>query len=352
MRQNGFWFYGIIPPIINHQELFTMQHALAVIIVSFNTRDLLHACLASLADCTLPLSIIVVDNASFDGSVQMVRESFPTVAVIETGCNLGFAAANNLGMQQAAEADYLLLLNPDTVVHPGAIEQLVAFLDAHPRVGMVSPRLRNPDGSLQRAAFRFPTLLMSIFEVFPPGAALPGRFYNSWWHGRYPQEAADAPFPIDHPLGACMLVRRAVLAHVGGFDERYFMYSEEVEWCWRIRQAHWAIWQLPTAWVTHVGGGATRQFRRRMLVELHRSRIQFFHQHYRPAFRSAHQLITGLGMLRATLLAWRDYQRNTITSDELRLRLLAYGEVMKIHSRSIRTRYPAKTPAHQDRSTG
>jgi GT2 family glycosyltransferase len=234
---------------------------------------------------------------------------------------------------EGSSPDYVLLLNPDTVVHAGAIETLVAFLDQHPRVGVASPRLLNPDGTIQAAAFRFPTLSMTLLDLFPPGEVLPGRLYGSWWHGRYPQEQAQptsppSPFPIDHPLGACMLVRRTVLEEVGLLDEGYFMYSEEVEWCWRVRQAGWAIWQVPQAIVTHVGGASTSQFRHRMFLELHRSRVRFFKHHYSPRFRHLHRAITRAGMLRATLRCWFQYAQRQITREELRARLWAYGAVV------------------------
>ena len=239
---------------------------------------------------------------------------------------------DNAKPEFAAPPSAVLLLNPDTIVQPGSIEALASFLQVHPRVGMASPRLLNPDGSIQLAAFRFPTLTMSALEVFPPGEVLPGRLYNSWWHGRYPQERREEthPFPIDHPLGACMLVRREVIEEAGLLDERYFMYSEEIDWCWRIRHCGWAIWQVPAAQVTHIGGAATRQFRQRMQVELYRSRITFFRQHYSRRFLQAHRLLTGIGMVRAALLAWWDYQRGCIDQDELRARLLAYGEISRL----------------------
>jgi GT2 family glycosyltransferase len=224
----------------------------------------------------------------------------------------------------------VLFLNPDTVVHPGAIEALVAFLEAHPRVGAVGPRLLNPDGSIQSAAFHFPTLAMTLLDLFPPGEVLPGRLYNSWWHGRYAQERdGETPFPIDHPLGACILARRAVVEQIGGMDEQFFMYSEEVDWCYRVRQAGWAIWQVPTARVTHVGGAATRQFRTRMLTALYESRLRFFRKHYRPRFFRWHVRIVLAGMLRAALLAWREYLFGRLTRDELRARLWAYSTIMQ-----------------------
>ncbi len=313
---------------------------IGVIIVSYNTSALLAACLESLGTCTLPLRIVVVDNASHDESVLLTQTRFPAVDVCALESNRGFAAATNIGFRRLAGDDatttfsplpFTLLLNPDTVVQPGAVESLVRFLQAHPRVGLVSPRLLNPDGTVQRAAFRFPTLVMSLLDVFPPGEVLPGRLYNSWWHGRYPQEGQGmVPLRIDHPLGACMLVRQATVAEVGLLDERYFMYSEEIEWCWRITQAGWAIWQVPEAQVVHVGGAATRQFRQQMLIELHRSRVAFFQQHYPARFLVVHRMITHVGMIWASGRAWYDYAQGCLTRTELCARLWAYGEIMRL----------------------
>ena len=334
--------------------------SIGVVIVSFNTRELLHDCLASLRACALPLRVVVVENASCDGSAALVRECFPDVELIELAQNVGFAAGTNIGIPRVmsskfnvqssesspkaesqtqnfelltlnSQLDYILLLNPDTVVHPGAIETLAAFLDAHPRVGAVGPRLLNYDGTVQSAAFRFPTLAMTALDLFPPGEALPGRLYNSWWHGRYPQEPrAETPFPIDHPLGACILIRRAAIEQIGGLDEQFFMYAEEVDWCYRIRQAGWSIWQEPRAHVTHIGGAATSQFRSKMLIVLYESRLRFFRKHYSRGCIRLHRLIVRAGMLRATLQAWRDYARRRISGDDLRARLWAYGKIFQL----------------------
>jgi N-acetylglucosaminyl-diphospho-decaprenol L-rhamnosyltransferase len=324
-----------------------------VVVVSYNTRELLRACLASCRRCCgLPLRVVVVDNASGDGSAAMVRASFPEAELVALDANLGFAAGTNVGLRrllssefsvlsledqhsklktQNSKLDYVLLLNPDTVVHPGAIEAMVAFLEAHPRVGAVGPRLLNPDGTVQPAAFRFPTLTMTLLDLFPPGEVLPGRLYNSWWHGRYPQEAtASAPFPIDHPLGACILTRREVIEQVGPLDERFFMYSEEVDWCCRVHAAGWAIWQEPRACVTHVGGAATSQFRSRMQIALYESRLRFFRKHRSPRFVRAHTWIVRAGMLRVALRAWRDGARGRLGRDELRARLWAYGKIFQL----------------------
>ena len=330
--------------------------SIGVVIVSFNTCELLRGCLESLRGCALPLRVVVVENGSRDGSAAMARACFPEIELIALEHNVGFAAGTNVGLRrvlssefkvlnkdaensklktQNSKLDYVLLLNPDTVVHPGAIAALAAFLDAHPRVGAVGPRLLNTDGSVQPAAFRFPTLAMTLLDLFPPGQALPGRLYGSWWHGRYPHEqCADAPFPIDHPLGACILARRAVVEQVGMLDERFFMYAEEVDWCYRIRQAGWAIWQEPRARVTHVGGAATSQFRSRMLIALYESRLRFFRKHYSRRFIRWHIRIVRAGMLRAALLDWRDYARGCLGGAELRARLWTYGTISQFKVKS------------------
>jgi hypothetical protein len=320
-----------------------LEPTIGIVIVSYNTGALLADCLHSLRACRLPLHILVVDNASTDNSTTMVRARFPDVHLCALDQNVGFAAANNIGLRWFGYGSkpstsaphrpaYVLLLNPDTVVHTGAIETLVQFLRAHPRIGLVGPRLLNPDGSIQTAAFRFPTLSMSLLDVFPPGEVLPGRLYASWWNGRYPEETAvpAIPFPIDHPLGACLLVRGRVVEQVGLLDEHYFMYSEEIDWCWRIRQAGWAIWQVPQAHVTHIGGASTGQFRQRMLVELHRSRVRFFHQHYSPLFLRVHSLITTAGMLRLIVLVWWAWLCGRTRRDELRARTWAYATIMRV----------------------
>lgn len=306
-----------------------------VAIVSYNTCALLRDCLQSLASCTIPLAVAVVDNGSRDDSVAMVRAQFPWVELIVPHENLGFAKGTNVGMRallaQHPAMCTMLMLNPDTVVHAGAIEALVAFLAAHPRVGVVSPRLLNSDGSLQRAAFRFPTPAMTFFELFPPGEVTPGRFYASWWNGRYAQEVdGSAPFPIDHPLGACMVTRTRVLQQVGMLDEAYFMYAEEVDWCRQVRQAGWAIWQQPAAVVTHIGGASSRQFRGAMLKALWQSRHKYWLR-WCPAHDVWwHRFWLRLGMWRQQWLAWRQYRAGTLPAPEYQAQVAVYREIRSL----------------------
>ncbi len=302
---------------------------IGVVIVSYNTAELLRRCLESLQVCQRPLQIVVVDNGSRDESVWLVRNAFPWVSVRELPDNPGYAAACNEGIRALAPTCWaILVLNPDTETLPGAIEAMADFLIAHPRVGMVGPRLLNPDGTLQRAAFRFPDLITTALDLFPPGEVLPGRLYDSWWHGRYPAELADTPFPIDYPLGACMMVRTATIAEVGGMDEGYFMYCEEIDWCRRIKQAGWAIWQVPAARVIHVGGAATRQLRWRMFVALWRARARYIARFGSPAIRRAYTVLVAIGMLRLIGNAWYAYLTGRISRDELRSHLLAYSLIL------------------------
>lgn len=329
---------------------------LHVVIVHYNTPALLRGCLCSLRDSTVSHRVVVVDNASRDRVVEALPNEFPEVSFIFNKENRGYAAANNQGIRflaslprlpappspaaenQAArlgdgemggendEEPAVLLLNPDTVVPPGALETLVVFLEDYPRVGAVGPRLLNPDGSLQENAFTFPTLLMSFFDFFPSH----GRLYHSRLNGRFPEMHGDEPFAIDHPLGACLLLRGAALQEVGLLDEDYFMYVEEVDLCYRLKQASWEVWHVPTVGVVHYGGQSTKQVSERMLVELHRSRYRFFHKYYSPVFRFFHRQITLLGLLRRMRQDREAWSQEEITEERLSARLTAYSEIMAL----------------------
>jgi GT2 family glycosyltransferase len=251
---------------------------LSVIVVSWNTKSLTTACLRSLPDGAAALSwdVWVVDNASHDGSVAAIRDEFPAAHVIANTANVGFAAANNQGIRACA-GRYLLLLNSDTVVAPGALAGLVAFADAHPRAGVIGPRLVNPDGSFQSGPTPFPSLWTELLSVTGIGRRLLYRGYPS-----RSAAASTRAQATDYVVGACMLARREAVDAVGGLDEGYFMYSEEPDWCWRMRTAGWETWYTPDQVVTHFGGQSTRQVREAMLVALYRSKVRFFRQHRGP----------------------------------------------------------------------
>lgn len=269
--------------------------ALSVVVVSFNVAPLLVRCLRAVLAERVPggHEVIVVDNASADGSAALVRERFPEVRLVANEANVGFARATNQGLA-LARGRALLLLNPDTEPQPGALATLLDFLDRHPDAAAVGPALRNPDGTRQRACFRFPTIVMFFLDLFP----LHPRLMESRLNGRYPAERRERPFRIDHPLGACMLLRREALEDVGPLDEGYFIYCEEVDWCWRARKAGWQIYHVPQAVVVHVGGQSTRQAPEAMFVALYRSRLRLLARHYGPLRRGVAR-----GIVRAGLLA-------------------------------------------------
>lgn len=251
----------------------------SIIIVNWNTLGLLRDCLASVYAETkgVDSEVIVVDNASTDGSQAMVKAEFPRVALIENASNMGFAAANNQGMK-VARGRYVLLLNSDTVVLDGAIQKMVAFADSHPDVGVAGCRVENPDGSLQPTCFMFPSLLNLVlmttylYKVFPKSPFF-GRAHMTWW------DRADAR-EVEVVTGCFMLVRREVIEKVGGFDEAYFFTGEEADWCRRIGRAGWKLMFTPSARIIHLDGATSKSLGWRTDALQTRGTIQLFRSHY------------------------------------------------------------------------
>jgi GT2 family glycosyltransferase len=288
---------------------------LAVLVVSYNTVDLLRRCLASLhlslERSPVDATVVVVDNASSDGSMAMVEREFPHVRRIALPDNRGFAAGNNVALRSVS-ADYYLLLNPDTEVLSDAPSALVRHLEQRTDVGLCGGRLLNPDLSFQESCYRFPTLQMTFLDLFP----INYRLTRSWLNGRYPRTWYNRPFEIDHPLGACMCVRGEVVQRVGEFDEGFFMYCEEVDLCLRIKQAGWKITYTPDALVIHHIGASSRQNPGAMLVQLHRSRDRFFQKHYGEPYTFAARQIVAVGMRAAMANADRRYAAGALSKDE------------------------------------
>jgi len=275
---------------------------LAVVIVSYNTRELLRACLRSVyAQGGVDLQVWVVDNASTDGSPDMVRAEFPRARLLAQARNLGFAAGNNVALRAigfeghrsdapgAGLPQFVLFLNPDTEVLPGALACMLEFLRVVPRAGVVGPALTYPDHSFQHSAFRFPNLWHLWFDFFP----WPGRLVDSGLNGRYApaRYRAGIPFPVDHPLGAAMLARAEVIQQVGLMDESFFMYAEEIDWCMRVKRAGWEVYCVPAARIVHHAGASTCRCRLQMTEALWRSRFRLFEKHYGPAFNLAARLL-------------------------------------------------------------
>lgn len=311
---------------------------LAVIIVSYNVRALLANCLgslqASLAACDCEAAILVVDNASGDGSAAMVRDEFAAVRLLEPGANLGFARGNNEALRalgfgrRDAEGELpfaVWLLNPDTEVVDDAPARLLAHLRANPRVGAVGPSLRYGDGRFQHAAFRFPGLLQIAFDLFPGHP----RLLESRLNGRYTRVAYDAgrPFAVDMLLGAALMVRGQAVAQVGLLDEGYFMYAEELDWCRRVKSAGWSIEMVPTAAVIHHEGQSTRQFHEEMFVALWRSRLRYYQKFEPPVYVALVRGLLRLGMAWRARRARDEAARGRFDPAQLERRLAAYTEV-------------------------
>ncbi|RME69418.1 MAG: glycosyltransferase family 2 protein [Chloroflexi bacterium] len=290
---------------------------LAIIIVNWNVKDLLADCLrsveAELARSGLPAQVWVVDNASTDGSAEMVRDQFPSVRLIASSRNLGFAGGNNAALRALGFGDpslpgdrlpeAVLLLNPDTRVHPGALTAITGFLADRPRAGIVGARLVYGDGSFQHSAFDFPGLRQLAIELLP----LPARLTETRLNGRYPRAWYEQgrPFRIGHPLGAAMTVRREAIRQAGLLDEQYHMYVEEVDWSLRITRAGWEAYCVPAAVITHLGGQSTGQIKTTSFINLWTSRYRFYRKHYAgPKVWLARQIVRA-GMRR---LARRDKQ--------------------------------------------
>jgi GT2 family glycosyltransferase len=278
---------------------------LAVVIVSWNVRDLLAACLRSLfADIQqsdLAAQVWVVDNGSADRTPDMVAETFPAVHLIANQENLGFVRANNRALRELQGSEkrvpkYVWLLNPDTEVLPGATAALLSALTADPQIGMVGPKLVYADGSLQHSAFRFPGLIQLLFDLF----SLPARLYDTSLNGRYPRRLYEGakPFPVDFPLGASMMVKSAVIADVGLMDEDFFMYCEEIDWCWRMCKASWHIACVPAARVIHYAGQSSGQVRIPSFINLWTSRARLYARHHPPLTRRLARILVNVGMER------------------------------------------------------
>lgn len=256
---------------------------LAVVIVSWNVREHLDRCLASLRTAldadSVEAIVWVGDNASRDGTAELVRSRHPWVQLEAFPENLGYVRANNHALSAlAGRASHYWLLNPDTIVAPGAIRAMLDFMETQSDAGLVGPKLLNADGSLQECAFRFPGFTQALYSL----ELMPRRFYYTALNGRYPRERFNrgAPMRIDHPLGAAMMARREAIDAVGHLDEAFFMYCEEIDWAWRMRKAGWHTYLLPTVAVTHLGGASSQQARPAATAHLWESRAHLYRKHH------------------------------------------------------------------------
>lgn len=252
---------------------------ITVSIVSYNTCALLRACLQSLAarqaEGEATLEVVVADNGSTDGSVEMVRDEFPQVCLIETGGNIGYGRANNAALAEA-QGRYFFILNSDTEVEPGALGAMRDYLDARPEIGMVGAQLVLPDGSTQASCAMDPNLLAVFWEQtyldkLLPSNRITGAYAMTHWNYETAQE-------VQQVCGACFFVRREAWAQIGGFDPAYFMYFEDTDFCVRLRRAGWPIYFFPGARIKHhLGASSSGDWRTRaiMIASYNQSRYYF-----------------------------------------------------------------------------
>jgi hypothetical protein len=265
--------------------MFDGANDASVVVVTWNALPWLEQCLESVSD----YETIVVDHGSTDGTVELVRERFPKARLIEQE-NLGMGAGNNAGMR-VARGRYFFLLNPDAWVSGDAVEKLVAFADAHTDAAVVGPRLRYPDGTLQRSVRGFPSVwrlateYLFIRKLAPRSAVLNPLYAGGFRH--------DKAREVDWVVGAALLVRREAADAVGLFDEDFFMFSEETDWMYRFREAGWNVWFYPGAEVVHVGGASHGG---RMYSENLRGHLRFLAKHHgvREAERARRLLLWSL----------------------------------------------------------
>ncbi|HUY12652.1 MAG TPA: glycosyltransferase family 2 protein [Terriglobia bacterium] len=255
---------------------------LSVVIICWNDLKVISNCLRSIFAGTrsIDFEVIVSDNGSTDGSIEFIRQNYPAVRVIENRANLGFAKGNNVGIT-ASRGEYVLILNPDTIIHDGTLDKWVAFADRHPEAGAFGCRVLNLDGSYQESARPFPTIrgdwiaalylrpLAYISDVFIPDA------YTGW--------KGDTERVVDWQSGCCVMFRGELLKRVGGFDEQFFYHYEEVDLCRRVWNAGYPLLFTPEVTITHLGGQSVGRFPIRFALETYRSRYRYFYKHYGAA---------------------------------------------------------------------
>jgi N-acetylglucosaminyl-diphospho-decaprenol L-rhamnosyltransferase len=268
------------------------------VIVNYNARDHLLGCLRSLRADGIE-RVVVVDNESHDGSADAVARADPDAVFMSTGANLGFGTAANRGVA-ATDTEYVMILNPDAVVEPGATKMLAEVLDTEPGVAIVGPGVENPDGTLYPSARRFPDLTVAIGHAFLGFVWPENRFSREY---KMLDQDRRQSSDVDWVSGTCMLARRSAFDEVGGFDEAYFMYVEDVDLCWRLGRAGWRVGYEPRARVVHTIGASSELAPYKMIAAHHRSLYRFAAK-TTPGRGRALLPLVGLGLAARTVLAW------------------------------------------------
>ncbi len=280
---------------------------LSIIIVNYNTKTLLQGCLQSIYAGAngVPFDVHVADNHSQDDSVAMLRTEFPSVKVVANQANLGFSKANN-ELIGRTKADYLLLLNPDTLVIGDAISRVMKYMEAHPKVGICGCRVLNRDRTLQLACRRsIPTPKVAFFRLFGLSALFP----NSRTMARYNMtyEDPEKTHEVDAVSGAFLMIRRQTIEEIGLLDERFFMYGEELDWCLRAKRAGWSVVYYPEAEIIHYKGESTKTNSRKAAFEFYRAMVLFHRKHFAKDHSSVVNLCVYTGIVCKAAFDWRKF---------------------------------------------
>ncbi|MBZ4687992.1 MAG: glycosyl transferase family 2 [Clostridiales bacterium] len=284
---------------------------LSVIIVSYNNKKLLKQTIDSIYDTrqNINFEIIVVDNKSTDGSVELIKQNYNQVKLIENKNNLGFSKANNIGIKQS-KGRYILLLNSDTIVTDNCFEKCIKYMKQHPDIGALGCKVVLPDGKLDPACKRsFPTPEVSFYRM----TGLSKLFPKSKRFGKYNLTYLDEDeiHEVDCLVGAFMMVKRETIEQVGLLDEDFFMYGEDIDWCYRIKNAGWKIVYYPEAQIIHYKGGSSDKKNPKLIYEFYRSMYLFYNKHYKDKYSFLTTLLvySGIGTILALKLVLNAFKR-------------------------------------------
>lgn len=255
------------------------EPVLSIIVVTWNGKKYTLECLQSLTSqpSKLSVEIIVIDNGSTDGTPEAIRTEFPDVTLIENHANLGFARANNIGMA-SSRGKYVCMVNSDVVIPAGCLEKMVEYAESHPKIGVLGPKMLSPDGGVGASVMRLPSVWNTLCCAFGMHTIFPGsELLGGFLMDAYPYDSIEE---VEVLTGWFWLVPRTALHIVGGLDERFFMYGEDIDWCHRFRDAGWQVVFYPDAGALHYGAASSREAPSRFYVEMRRANLQYFRKHH------------------------------------------------------------------------
>lgn len=269
MRFRKFWYNAVG---FRKRQAVSCVTELSIIIVSWNVAYLLRRCLETIIATAPTAEIIVVDSASTDNSAQMVREEFPQVMLLPQFENLGYTRCNNIGLR-VASGRFLMLLNPDTEIVGDALARMTTYLAQHPEIGITGPHTLNTDGTTQSTRRRFPSVQLAFFESTWLQSYTPRQWMDDFIFAGKPD---DATFEVDWVQGSALMARREVYEQIGGLDEGYIMYSEELDWCRRAKASGWRVAYIGSAQIIHHGGKSSDQIAARRHIYFQQSKLRYF----------------------------------------------------------------------------